>query len=333
MRVLSRRQLVQGAGAVGLGLLAGCGRWPGQAQPAGSVHWIGFLSFDPWNLTALEAFRQGLHEHGYIEGQNVSIEARWAEGSEERLREFTADLVRRQMDVIVAVGGPAVAAAMQATTTIPIVMPASADPVGSGIIASLARPGGNVTGLSAVPAGLSGKRLELLKETVPALSRVAVLWNPSNPAHARPLQETEMAAQHLGIQVHAVETRAPDALEDAFVVASREQAQAVVVLPDGEFFEHRARLADLALKSRLPTMYEWREAAEAGGLLAYGPNRAARYRRAAYYVDRIIKGTKPADLPVEQPREFEFVVNLKTAHALGLTIPPHVLLQATEVIQ
>jgi putative tryptophan/tyrosine transport system substrate-binding protein len=328
----TRRQFVQGAGVVGLVLVAGCGRLPGQAQPAGSVSWIGFVSAGPWDLTMLEAFRQGLHEHGYVEGQNVSIEARWADGSEERLREFMADLVRRKVDVIVAAGSPAVAAAMQATTTIPIVMPASVDPVGRGVIASLARPGGNVTGLTE-PTELSGKRLELLKETVPALSRVAVFWHPSTPPHAGMLQATEMAAQHLGIQVHAVEARAPDALEGAFDSASSEQAQAVVVLADGEFFSYRARLADLALKSRLPTMYEWREAAEAGGLLTYGTNRTVRYRRAAYYVDRILQGTKPADLPVEQPREFEFVINLTTAQALGLTIPQHVLGQATEVIQ
>jgi putative ABC transport system substrate-binding protein len=329
MRLSRRRFMV---GAAGLGLLAGCGRWPWQAPPAGSVSWIGFVSSGPWDLTMLEAFRQGLHEHGYVEGQHVSIEAHWAEGSEERLREWMADLVRRKVDVIVAAGSPAVAAAMQATTTIPIVMPASVDPVGMGVIASLARPGGNVTGVTEPPE-LSGKRLELLKETVPALSRVAVFWHTDTPAHPGMLQATELAAQHLGIQVHAVEARAPDALEGAFDSASSTQAQAVVVLSDGEFFSYRARLADLALKSGLPTMYEWREAVAAGGLLAYGPNRAARYRRAAYYVDRILKGAKPADLPVEQPMTFDFVVNLKTARDLGITFPNEIMLQVTEVIQ
>jgi putative ABC transport system substrate-binding protein len=329
----SRRQVVQGAGAVGLGLLAGCGRWPGQAEPSRKVPRIGFL----WGaLTAsspeTEALRQGLREHGYIEGQNIALEWRSAEGRLDRLPDLAVELVSLPVDIIMTAGSPATKAVMQATSTIPIVIAVSSDAVADELVASLARPGANVTGLTWMSAQLSGKRLELLKEVVPGLSRVAVLAPADSPEAAVEFAGTQPLAEILGMYLQPVMVSGsnPD-FESALAAAATGHAEALIVLAMGQILANRTAIPEFAAKARLPAMYSSGDWVAAGGLMAYGPNRQQSYRRAAYYVDRILKGAKPADLPVEQPREFDFVINLRTAEALGLTIPQHVLLQATEV--
>jgi len=269
-----------------------------------------------------------------VEGQNIAIEYRWAEGRFERLPDLAAELVRLKVDVIVSVVTQASLAAKNATRTIPIVMVAAGDPLGSGLVASLARPGGNVTGPSSMYAELAGKQLELLKETVPKVSRVAVLWNPANAVwQAQMLRATEVAARALGLQLQLLEARGPDELEGAFAAMTRERASALLVQVDVIFALHARRLADLAAKRHLPAMYGSREHVEAGGLMSYAPNIPDLFRRAATYVDKILKGAKPADLPVEQPTRFELIINLKTAKALGLTIPPSLLVRADQVIE
>ena len=305
------------------------------AQQPGKVARIGYLSpGSPTTFTRFdEAFRQGLRELGYVEGQNIVIEYRWAERRDERLPDLAAELVSLKVDVIVAGGTPAPLAAKHATRTIPIVMSTAGDPIGSGLVASLARPGGNVTGLSARSPELGGKRLQLLKEVVPGVSRVAVLWNAANPYAALVVRETEAAARTLGVQVQSLEVRGPDDFENALPAAIRGRAGALIVVGDPLLFSYRMRIADFAARNRLPAAYNLREFAEAGGLMAYGENLADLYRRAATYVDKILKGAKPADLPVEQPTKFELVINLKTAKALRLTIPQSVLIRADEVIQ
>jgi putative ABC transport system substrate-binding protein len=280
-----------------------------------------------------EAFRQGLHGLGYVEGQNIALEQRWAEGRFDRLPSLAAELVRLNVDVIVTASTPAVQAAQQATRMIPIVMTVVSDPVESDFVASLARPGGNVTGLSLMHPELSGKRLQLLKEVVPKVSRVAVLSDPSNPITPPLLRETEAAARALGVQLQLVEARGPTEFDSGFSAMTRGRAGALVVLPNSIFQNERRRIAALAAKSRVPAIYAWREAVDAGGLMAYGANLPDIFRRAATYVDKILKGAKPADLPVEQPTRFELVINLKTAKALGLTIPQSVLIRADQVIQ
>ena len=292
---------------------------------------IGYLSTgsaSPWDA----AFRQGLRELGYIEGKNITIEYRFAEGKYERLPGFTVELMRLNVDVIVTTGA-ADRAAQHATQTIPIVMAFGANVAGTPGIASLARPGGNVTGLTTISEETSGKRLALLKEAVPRLSRVAVLRNPGSPISAVLSSETEAAARALGLQVQLLEVRGPEDFERVFEAATRGRAGALLGLPDAVFFEKRARLADLAAKHRLPTIYQVREQAEAGSLMSYGPSIPDMCRRAATYVDKILKGAKPGDLPIEQPTKFQLVINLKTAKALGLTIPQSLLLQADQVIQ
>ena len=314
------------------------------AQQAGKVHRIGFLSpsspSDPERLPSpfgergLAAFRQGLRDLGYVEGQNIAIEYRWAEGRFERLPDLAAELVRLKVDVIVSVVTQATLAAKNATGTIPIVLVAAGDPLGSGLVANLARPGGNVTGPSSMYGDLAGKQLELLKETVPKVSRVAVLWNPANAVwQAQMLRQTEIAARALGLQVQLLEARGPDELEGAFAAMTRERVSALLVQVDVIFALHARRIADLAAKRRVPAMYGSREHVETGGLMSYAPNIPDLFRRAATYVDKILKGAKPADLPVEQPTKFELVINLKTAKALGLKIPQSVLIRADEVIQ
>jgi putative tryptophan/tyrosine transport system substrate-binding protein len=280
-----------------------------------------------------EAFRQQLRELGYVEGQNIVIEYRWAEGRAERLPDLAAELVSLNVDVIVAGGTPGPLAAKHATGTIPIVMTAAGDPVGSGLVASLARPGGNVTGLSARSPDLSGKRLQLLKEVVPGVARVAVLWNAANPYAALVVRETEAAARSLGVQVQFLEVRGPDDFENALPAAIRGRAGALIVVEDPLTFLYLKRIAEFAAQNRLPATYGYREFAEAGGLMTVGPNLADLYRRAAIFVDKILKGAKPADLPIEQPTKFELVINLKTAKALGLTLPPSLLLRADQVIE
>src|SRR5213594_1479201 len=305
-----------------------------QEYKAGKVARIGLLSQgSPTSGQHIrEAFRQGLREVGYVDGQNIVIEYRYAEGKAERLPDLAAELLRLKVDVIVAGGTPAPLAAKRATRTIPIVMAAAGDPVGTGLVASLAQPGGNVTGLSNFSAELTGKRLQLLKEVVPGVSRVAVLWNAANPVAALLMRETEAAARTLGVQVQSLEVRGLDDFENALPAAISGGAGALFVIDDPLVFSSRMRIADFAARNRLPATAFYKEFAKAGGLMAYGPNLTDQFRRAAIYVDKILKGAKPADLPVEQPTKFELVINLKTAKALGLTIPQSVLLRADQVI-
>jgi len=306
-----------------------------EAQPAGNVYRLGILAGGRAASAAgnWEVLRQELHQLGWVEGQNIALEYRWAEGQYERFPALAAELVRLPVDVIVASITPAALAATHATRTIPIVMVGVGDPVGSGLVASLARPGGNVTGVSGLFPERVGKWLEFLKDVLPTVSRVAVLWNPTNALHARTVREVDVAAQAVGVQVHFVEARGPDAFDNAFAAMTSVHAGALLVLGDAMFLTHRRRLAELAATSHLPAIYEGRPFVEAGGLMSYGPNGLVTMRRAADYVDKILKGTKPADLPVEQPMRFDLVINLKTAKALGLTIPPTLLFQADEVIR
>ena len=329
--MITRRKILI---ALGMGAFAAPLTSLAQQQPA-KVPRIGFLqaSSPSVNRHFADAFRQGLRAFGYVEGQNIAIEERWAEGKFERLPDLAAELVRLKVDVIVVGSTPGSRAAKQATTTIPIVMVNVGDPVGTGLVASLARPGGNVTGLSDLTVDMSAKRLELLKEVAPTASRVAVLWNPTHPTNPLQLRETQVAAQALGLTLQPVEVRSSDEFERAFAAMTRERASVLLVLGDILTVLHRSRVADLAAKNWLPAMYPFREQAEAGGLMSYGPSLPDMYRRAAAYVDKILKGSKPGDLPVEQPTKFELVINLKTAKTLGLKIPQSVLVRADEVIQ
>ena len=302
-------------------------------QPA-KVPRIGFLwSGSPGFSLNIEGFQRGLRELGYVEGQNIVVEYRYAEGKAERFPELAAELVRMQVDVIVATGSTAVGATQQATSTIPIVMTGVADPVRSGFVASFARPGGNITGTTSLAVDLSGKRLELLKETVPNLTRVSVLWNARSSAMARRVKEAEAAARGLGVALQSVGVQDPNALETAFAAMTQERPDALLVVLDPFIFVQRKQIVDFAAKNRLPAMYEVREFVDEGGLMSYGPKFTEWIGRAAYYVDRILKGARPGDLPVETPMRFELVINLKTAKELGLTVPPHILFQADAVIQ
>ena len=332
----SRRQIVQGAGAVGLGLLAGCGRWPGQAQQPARVARVGYLATNEVEAAGpsyLGVFLQSLTEIGYVVGQNLVIEPRFAGGQPDRLPALAAELVALPVDVLLVRGTVPVRAAMTATTTIPIVVVRSNDPVAFGLATSLARPGGNVTGVSSIAQQLNGKRLELLKDAVPAVSRVAVIWNPAIADRGAEFPETEAAGRALGLTIQSLEVRAAEELARAFAAAIQDRADALLTLDNFLLSVHLGQLVDFTTQNRLPWMAASPDWPAAGGLLAYGSNVPDQYRRAAYYVDRILNGAKPADLPIEQPMTFDFVINLKTAQALGLTIPHHVLLQATEVIQ
>jgi putative ABC transport system substrate-binding protein len=306
-----------------------------RGQPTSEIRRVGYLTSGSATAPrSPEAFRQGLRELGWIEGQNIVIEWRFGEGSHDRLAALAVELVRLKVDVIVAGPTPPAVAAKNATGTIPIVMANTADPLELGLVTSLARPGGNVTGLAfSVGLEIFGKGLELLRETVPRMRRVAVLWNPANPAQASAMTHVKTAAQSLGLQLQLLPARGPDEFDGAFAAMTKERAEGLLVVAESLFVVHRARLADLAVRTRLPTMHGLRENVEAGGLMSYGPNAVASWRRAAVFVDRILKGAKPADLPVEQPTKFELIINLKTAKALGLTIPPAVLARADEVIQ
>ena len=300
-----------------------------EAQQAGRVPKVGFLGGAPF----IQAFDRGLRELGYTDGQNIVIEQMSWAGQDEELPTLAAELVRRKVDLLVAGTTPRALAARNATTTIPIVMVNVADPVASGLVVSLARPGGNVTGLSRVSLDLIGKNLELLREAAPVVTRLAVLVNPTHALHPALLNSAKHTAALLTLKLEPVEAAAPKELEHAFSVIARKRVNALLVLPDGMFWGERRRIADFALRSRLPSMFGNTEHAEAGGLMSYAPNSFEPYRRAAYYVDKILKGAKPADLPVEQPTKFELVINLKTAKALGLTIPQTLLLRADQVIE
>jgi putative ABC transport system substrate-binding protein len=308
----------------------------GDAQQPAGLPRIGFLtpssSSEPRSVRFVQAFRNGLLELGYVEGQNVAIEFRWAEGKYDRLPDLAAELVRLKVNVIVAGGTPAVQAAKQATATIPIVMATVADPVAQGFVASLARPGGNITGLSLMWPELVGKQLELLKQVVPGVSLVALLGNPGNPNNAQLVQQAQDAARALGVRLRLLGARGPGEIDSAFAAITAEPVGGVIVTSDTMLIDHRTRIADHAVRRRLPTVFGPSRFAEAGGLLAYGPSLSDDFRRAAVYVDRILRGAKPADLPVE-PTKFELVINMKTAKALGLTIPQTLLLRADQVIE
>ena len=302
----------------------------GEAQQARSMSRIGFLRVGPPPKTWIEGFRQGLRELGYVEGQNIVIDFGLAEDAAQ-LPDMAANLVRLKVDVLVASGTPSVLPATNATGTIPIVFVAAIDPVAAGVTASLARPGGNVTGVTAMHADLIAKRLGLLKEVLPKLSRIVVLTRAASPATARYVKEAELAAHTLGVRLHVISVRDPGDLATA--LSSIENGSALVVADDAVFTVHRTRITELALKNRLPSAYGFSEMVEAGGLMAYGPHYGDMYRRAAIQVDKILKGARSAALPIEQPTKFELVINLKTAKALGLTIPPSVLLRADQVIE
>ena len=306
-----------------------------KAQQPAKIPRIGYLTGASLSaqLARTEAFRQGLRELGYIEGKNIIIEYRYAEGKPDRFPALVAKLVRLKVHVIVTSGPTPTRAAKEATVTIPIVMAQDSDPVGNGFVASLARPGGNITGLSVLSPEISGKQLELLKEVVPRLSRVAVLWTSTNPGNAPVLTEMELAARALKVKLQYLDVVSPKEIEIAFRAASKGRAEAAVALASGVFADHRTEIAELAIKSRMPVIYFRSEFVEDGGLMSYGTNIPDLDRRAATYVDKILKGRTPADLPVEQPMKFEFIVNLKAAKAIGLTVPPNVLVRADRVIR
>ena len=306
-----------------------------EAQQPTKIPRIGFLSAtSPSAIAArVEAFRRGLREHGYVEGKNIVIEWRYAEGKLDRLSELAAELVGLKVDVIVSAGPPITRAAKEATATIPIVMAQDTDPVGNGFVASLARPGGNISGLSTLAPEISGKRLELLKEIVPRLSRVAVLGTSTVPGYAQELKEIELAAKALKLQVQYLDVLDSKDIETALRAANKGRAQAFLTLGSAILDSERAHVAGLAVENRLPAIYPQIEYTDAGGLMYYGVNTPELFRRAATYVDKILRGARPADLPVEQPMKFEFIVNLKAAKAIGLTIPPNVLVRADRVIK
>jgi putative ABC transport system substrate-binding protein len=326
--VIDRRAFLAGSTALFAAPLAA------EAQPAGKVPRIGILTLASSASTPiLQAFRVGLRELGYVESQNIALEFRFAHGKPETLASLAAELVRQDMDVIVADGGQAALAAKSATQRIPIVMGAVADPVKVGLVTSLARPGTNVTGLTLLSVELSSKRLQLLREAIPQASRVAVLWNPGNPAAKDYLEQTKGAARALGVELAPVEARSASDLDAALEAVAAARPSALISLADATLWNHRRRIVDFAARKRIPAMFPEREFADDGGLMAYGPNVPANFRRAAVYVDKILKGARPADLPVEEPTTFELVINLKTAKTLGLTIPPSLLQRADQVIE
>ncbi len=318
------------AGVFTLGFIAA--PLEGEAQQAGTVPVIGYLEAATPSLVQdmREAFRQGLQQHGWIEGRNVRIEYRSAEGRTERFPEMAAEMVRLNVNVIIVTGEPMIAAAKQATSTIPIVMAAVGDPVGRGFVASLARPGGNITGVSNVAVDLTGKWVELLKEAVPGLTKVAVLRNPANPSHAALWREAQDAARARGLQILEAQAKIAEDIEPAFVAIAKERPGALIVLPDPLFSGQRVKVASLAEGQRLPWITLFRDR---GATVSYGPSLQENYRRAAAYVDKILRGTKPGDIPVEQPTRFDLVVDVRAAKALGLTIPPSLRLRADQIIE
>lgn len=316
-----------------LGGAAAAVAWPlvARAQQSGKIWRVGFLAHGHERF--YDALFEGLQELGYVEGRNLVVERRYAEGRVERFQEFAEEMVRLNVDIIIVVTTPAALAVKKATTTIPIVFPNAINPVESGLVASLAHPGGNLTGGAAQTAILSAKRLEIFKEVVPRLSRVAVLWNAANPALAFAWRETQGAARALGVAVQSHEVRALKDFEPVFASMAEERPDTLLVLQDALTLQHRKEIIDFAIQKRLPGMFVAKEWVEAGGLMSYGESLPDMYHRAAYFVDRILKGAKPADLPVEQVTKFELVVNLKTAKAMGLTLPPTVLARADELIE
>lgn len=329
--MMDRRRFI---GAVAAALIARS--YPGEAQQGEKVFRIGFLSLNSADSArdALAAFRQVLQERGWVGGQNIGVEFRFAEGDVDRLPALATELTRLGVDVIVTGSSVATRAAKDATKTIPIVMAASADALGEGFVTSLAQPSGNITGVTFLAGTeIAGKQLELLKEVVPTAARVAVLTNPSNGSHAAFARDLKVAARTLGTQLQVVEARYPDQLDGSFAAMTRDRAAALLVLTDSMFFGQRRPIADLAARNRLPAMYSQKEFVDAGGLVSYGPSLSEMFRRAATHVDKILRGAKPRDLPVEQPTKFELVINLGTAKRLGLTIPRSIFLRADQVIE
>jgi ABC-type uncharacterized transport system substrate-binding protein len=328
---MNRRAFVTGLGAVLAAPLAG------EAQPPNTSFRVGFLSplssSGPQSATILGTLRQALRDLGYVEGQNLAIEVRWAEGKYDRLLGLATELVRLKVDVIVTYTAPAIQAVKQATRTIPIVMGGVIDPVTPGFVASLARPGGNITGLSIMAPEVVGKQLEILKEVVPRVTRVALLGNPANPGHAPQLERAHEAARSLKIELRLLEARKPSDIDSVFTAMARERAGGIIVLVDAMLETQETRIIELAARQKLPSVYGLKHFVEAGGLIFYGASGTDSFRHAAVYVDKILRGAKPADLPVEQPTKFELVINLKTAKALGLTIPPPLLLRADQVLE
>jgi putative ABC transport system substrate-binding protein len=319
-------------------LLAGAAAWPlaARAQQTEKMSRIGYLGSSSPSLEPhyVEAFRQKLRDLGHVEGENIVIEYRWAEGQDDRLPNLATELVRLEPDIVVTTGTPGALAAMQATKTIPVVMASAGDPVGAGLVASLVRPGGNVTGFTILGPELEGKRLELLKQAVPELSRVAVLWNPSNPALVSYFATIEKAGRALRISLDPVaEVRRADELDNAFSAIASARPHALVVLADRFLLAHRKRIVEFAAAKRLPGMYPYREYVDAGGLMSYAPSNIELFRGAATYVDKILKGAKPGDLPVQEPTKFELVINLKSAKAIGIDVPTSLLLRADELIE
>jgi putative tryptophan/tyrosine transport system substrate-binding protein len=329
---VDRRTFLAGTGAVLLAAPLAV-----EAQQTTGTPQVGFLSpsslSDPRTARYFQALVQGLRELGYVERQNIAIEPRWAEGKYDRLPGLAVELVRLKATVIVTYGGAATKAVRQATETIPIVMAVVQDAVSTELVSTLARPGGNITGLSSMATELVGKQLEILKEVVPKVSRVALLGNPAQPGHTPQVRQAQGTARALGVGLQLLEARDPSEIDKAFAAITTERTGAIIVLPDSMLLDHRTRIADLAVRRRLPMLSALRDNAEAGGLIAYGPSVFEMFRRSATYVDKILKGAKPAELPVEQPTKFELVINLKTAKALGLTIPQSLLARADEVIQ
>ena len=316
-----------------LGILLGS--LAAQAQQTGNVYRIGFLGN---STAALEAnlvgpFREGLRDLGYVEGRNVLIEYRWAEGKYDRFPALIGELLALKVAVIVTAGTPATLAVKKATTSVPLVMSAVGDPVGTGIVPSLSHPGGNITGLTAISTEMDAKRLELLREVVPSVSYIALLWNAASPLQVLAEKQVQAAAQVLRMRVLSLGVKTEEEIKSALAVMARERPDALLVLADRLLLHHRALIMDFATRHRLPGVHAYRELVEAGGLMSFGPSYADMHKRAAYFVDRILKGAKPSDLPVERPRTFELVINLKVAKALGLTIPQSVLLRGTEIIQ
>jgi putative ABC transport system substrate-binding protein len=326
---MNRRAFVTGLGAVLATPLAA------EAQQTGRVYRIGYLGVSSPSLEShlVEAFRRGLRERGYLEGQNIFIEYRWAEGADDRLSLLVRELVALKVDLIVTAGTPATLAAKQTTTTIPIVMTVTGDAIGAGLVSSLARPGGNVSGLSTLMPELEGKRFELLKQLLPSLARVAVLTNPGNPFTAIDWKAVKIAAETLRLNVQAIEVRAPGDFERAFAAIKDAHPDAFTIIADRFLFTHRKRILDFILRERLAATYPYSEFVAEGGLMSYGPDYAVMFQRAATYVDKILKGAKPGDLPIEQPTKFELVINMKTAKTLGLNVPPSLLLRADHVIE
>ena len=316
-------------------LLGGAAAWPLAARAQPKITRVGFMGNSTVALEAnlVGAFRDGLHELGYEEGRNIIIEYRWADGKYERFPALVAELIAAKVDVIVTAGTPAALAVKKATTTVPLVMVAVGDPVGTGLVPSLARPGGNLTGLSSIAPDLEGKRLDILREVVPTLSHVAILFNSLNPFHVASMRQAHAAAQAMGIKLQQHDIRKSEDLDGAFAAIRKERPDALLILADRVFLHNRQRMMDFTEEQRLPNINAYTELVEAGGLMSYGPSYEDMHKRAAIYVDKIIKGAKPADLPIEQPSKFTFNINLKVAKALGLSVPSSLATLADKVIE